>query len=179
MYVGKLLFCDVVHAIRRMSHGPLGREGVLNRKKLKPYHKWIGEWTGRGETLKGVPVLTRVQIRPRLADLALEFCVESMHEDSHELVHGVVAQLGVDPDGELRMTVYSTLHGSIIMPVTPEDPGALAIGGTSIAGNRVVVSLIEENDGLMLTSYWKPELPADAEPVGYTNVKLERVIHAD
>jgi hypothetical protein len=150
----------------------------MNRKKLKPYHKWMGEWTGRGETLKKVPVVTRVTIRPRLAELALEFTVESLHEETQELVHGVVAQLGVDPDGVMRMAVFSTVHGSIIMPVTPEDPGALAIEGNSVTGNRVVVSLIEEGDGLMLTSYWRPELPADAEPVGYSNVKLRRVTHA-
>lgn len=151
----------------------------MNRKKLKPYHKWIGEWTGRGHSFKDVPVVTRLTIRPRLAELALEFQVESLNDATQELVHGVVAQLGVDPDDELRMAVYSTVHGSITMPVTPEDPGALAIEGKSITGNRVVVSLIEEDDGLMLTSYWKPELPADAEPVGYTNVKLKRVTHAD
>lgn len=149
----------------------------VNRKRLNPYRKWIGEWTGRGQTLKNVSVLTRVSIRPRLADLALEFLVESQHEESHELVHGVVAILGVDPDDELRMTVFSTIHGAIVMPVTPEDPGALAIEGKSVTGNRVVVSLIEEDDGLMLTSYWKPELPPDAEPVGYSNVKLKRVTH--
>lgn len=150
----------------------------MNRKKLKPYHKWIGEWTGRGQTMKDVPVLTRLTIRLRLADLAIEFLVESLHADTQELVHGVIAILGVDPDGELRMALYSTVHGSIVTAVTPEDPGALAIAGDSVTGNRVVVSLIEEDDGLMLTSYWKPELPADAEPVGFSNVKLKRVTHA-
>lgn len=151
---------------------------VLNRTKLKPYLKWVGEWAGRGESLNGVPVLTRLQIRPRLADLVLEFQVESVHEKTQELVHGVVAQLGVDPDGEIRMAVFSTLHGSVVMPATPEDPGALAVQGDSVTGNRVVVSLIEEDGGLMLTSYWKPELSADAEPVGYSNVLLKRIAHA-
>lgn len=144
-------------------------------KKLEPLRKWFGDWTGRGETLTGVPVATRMTIQPRMAEQFIEFIVESLHADTHDLVHGVVALLTVDPDGETRMTVTSTLHGSMVMPVTPEDPGALAIQGKSVAGNHLVVSLIEEDDGLMLTSYWKPELPPDAEKIGYTNVKLKRV----
>lgn len=151
----------------------------MKKKKIAPFRKWVGEWSGRGVTKKDVAVTTRVVIQPRMADQALEFVVESTATDSHELVHGVVALLGVDPDDVLRMCVYSTLHGSMVMPVTPEDPGALAIEGTNVHGNRVVVSLIEENGGLMLTSYWKPELPADAEPVGFSNVLLKRIALAD
>ena len=145
------------------------------RKQFQPYSKWIGEWSGRGTTKKDVVVITRLVIRSRMADQALEFSVESTDAESHKLVHGVIGLLAVDPDDQLRMCVFSTLHGTMVMPVTPEDPGALAIVGESVQGNRIVVSLIEEKDGLMLTSYWKPELPADAEPVGYSNVKLTRV----
>jgi hypothetical protein len=143
-------------------------------KKLEPIRKWFGEWTGRGETMTGVPVMTRMVIQPRMAEQFIEFMVESLHAESQELVHGVVTMLTVDPDGETRMAVTSTMHGTIVMPVTPEDPGALAIEGMSVTGNHVVVSLIEEDDGLMLTSYWKPNEP-EAEKLGYTNIKLKRV----
>jgi len=146
------------------------------RKELEPYRKWFGEWSGSGVSKSNVAVSTRLSIQPRLAGHCIEFVVESMTPDSSRLVHGVIALLGVDPDSKLRMTVMSTIHGAMAMPVTPEDPGALAIEGESVVGNRVVVSLIEEDSGqLMLTSYWKPELPMDAEPVGFSNVKLSRV----
>ena len=144
-------------------------------KKLQPYLKWAGEWVGRGVTKTDVPVTTRLVIVPRLAGQSLEFLVESIHSESHALVHGVVALMGVDPDGEVRFIVQSTIHGSIVMSVTPEDPGALAIAGNSVTGNYVVVSLIEENGGLMLTSYWRPANDPDADPVGYSNVSLKRV----
>lgn len=146
--------------------------------KLKPFSAWIGEWTGKGETLKGVPVTTRMVIRPRLADAVLEFEIQSQHTETGALVHGVIGLSAIDPDGELRMAVSSTLHGSIIMQHTPEDPDAGAIDGVSVTGYRVIVSLVEQDGGLMLTSYWKKALPADAEPIGYTNVMLKRVVRA-
>lgn len=147
----------------------------MKKKLLEPYHKWIGEWVGRGVTKTDVPVTTRLVITSRLAAQSLEFLVESIHSDSNALVHGVIALMGVDPDGEVRFIVQSTIHGSIVMQVTPEDPGALAIAGHSVTGNRVVVSLVEENGGLMLTSYWRPANDPDAETVGYSNVSLKRV----
>lgn len=146
-------------------------------RKFNPYSKWFGEWAGHGVSRTDVEVFTRLVIRPRLADQAVEFVVESMDAQSSKLVHGVVATMGVGPDGELRMAVLSTVHGAMVMPVTPDDPGALAIEGTSVGGNRVVVSLVEEDDGLMLTSYWKKNEPK-AEQVGFSNVKLKRVTPA-
>lgn len=145
------------------------------KKQFAPYRKWLGEWSGKGVTKNDVAVSTRLVIQTRMAEQAVEFLVESVSADTGELIHGVIGLLAVDPDGQMRMVVFSTLHGSMLMPVTPEDPGALAIEGTNVQGNRVVVSLIEEDGGLMLTSYWRPELPADAEPVGFTNIKLMRV----
>ncbi|MCZ7607767.1 MAG: hypothetical protein M5U25_17220 [Planctomycetota bacterium] len=143
-------------------------------KEFAPYIKWFGEWAGHGVSKTNIQVFTRLAIRPRLADQVIEFQVESMDAQSSKLVHGVVALMGLGPDGQLRLAVLSTLHGAMDMPVTPEDPGALAIEGVSVEGNRVVVSLVEENDDLMLTSYWKKEVPG-AEPVGFSNVKLQRV----
>lgn len=143
-------------------------------KKFAPYIKWFGEWAGHGVSKTNIEVFSRLVIRPRLADQAVEFLVESMDLATGKLVHGVVALMGLGPDGELHMAVLSTIHGAMGMPVTPEDPGALAIEGLSVSGNRVVVSLIEENDGLMLTSYWKKNEPK-AEQVGFSNVKLKRV----
>lgn len=147
------------------------------RKEFAPFSGWIGEWTGKGETLKGVPVITRMVLRPRLAEEVLEFEIVSQHAETDALVHGVVALMTVDPDGQLRMAVCSTIHGCIVMRLTPEDPGAAAIAGTSVTGNHVVVSLIEDNSGLMLTSYWKKDEPK-AEPIGHTNIKLKRVARA-
>jgi len=146
-------------------------------KKLAPYWGWVGEWAGRGETLNGVPVLTRMIVKPRMADQILDIEVQSLHADTGMLVHGVVALLAMNPDGQRRMVVTSTIHGSMLMEMTPEDPGAGASEGLSVTGNRVVVSLVEESDGLMLTSYWKKNDPK-AEQVGYTNVKLKRVTPA-
>jgi hypothetical protein len=151
--------------------------GTLLNKKLAPYWGWVGEWAGTGETLNGVPVSTRMFVRPRLASQILEIEIQSLHAETGKLVHGVVALMGMDPDGQRRMVVNSTIHGSMLMDMTPEDPGAGAIEGVSVTGNRVVVSLVDENDGLMLTSYWKKNNPK-AEQVGYTNVKLNRVTPA-
>ncbi len=146
--------------------------------KLKPFSSWIGDWTGKGETLKGVPVTTRMVIRPRLADTVIEFEIQSQHAETGALVHGVIGLSAIDPDGEMRMAVSSTIHGSVIMRQTPEDPDAGAIEGVSVTGYRVIVSLVEQDGGLMLTSYWKKELPADAEPIGHTNIMLKRVVRA-
>ena len=147
------------------------------KTELRPYSNWIGEWTGRGETMNGIPIQTRMVVRPRLADQLLDIEVQNLHVETAQLVHGVVALMGVDPDGKRRMVVTSTVHGSMVMEMTPEDPGAAATEGISVTGNRVVVSLVQEDGGLMLTSYWSRNTP-EAERVGYTNVKLARVERA-
>jgi hypothetical protein len=144
------------------------------RKELQPFILWVGTWAGRGTTLNGVPISTRMVIRPRLADEVLDFEIESLHADTGKLVHGVIGLMAVDPDKQRRMAVTSTIHGTIVMTLTPEDPDAGAIEGISVTGNRVVVSLVQEDNGLMLTSYWKKDTPS-AEQVGFTNVKLRRV----
>lgn len=72
------------------------------------------------------------------------------------------------------MSVYSTIHGAMVAPVTPDDTGTLAVAGTAETGNYVVASMIEVDDGLELTSYWKsPENMTD--PVGKAHFKLTRV----
>lgn len=156
-----------------LSHG----ENPGMRSEFKQFARWIGEWTGKGQTKKGLPVNSRLVLRDRMAGEFLEFEVTSLHADTGALVHGVVCVLAVDPDKVLRMSVASTMHGCMVMPMTPEDPGAAAIEGTSVTGNHVVVSLVEENGGLMLTSYWrtKGSAPSD-EPVGFTNILLKRVV---
>jgi hypothetical protein len=141
-------------------------------KDLQPFTNWIGEWTGRGQTLKEVPITTRMEIRSRLAGEVLDFEIQSLHAENGNLVHGVAGLMATDPDGERRMAVSSTIHGTISMTLTPEDPDAGAIEGVSVTGNRVVVSLVQEDGGLMLTSYWKTP---SGEQVGFTNVKLKRV----
>lgn len=141
-------------------------------KHLHPFTGWIGTWAGKGVTLKGVPINTRLVIAPRLAGEVLDFEIENLHADTGKLVHGVAGLMAQDPDGQRRMAVSSTIHGTIVMTLTPEDPDAGAIEGLSVTGNRVIVSLVQEDGGLMLTSYWKT--PA-GEQVGYTNVKLKRV----
>ncbi|MCB9933163.1 MAG: hypothetical protein H6841_07065 [Planctomycetes bacterium] len=145
--------------------------------KLAPYWGWIGEWAGKGETLQGVPILMRMAVKPRLADQILDFEIQNLHAETGKLVHAVAGLMAVDPDGQRRMVVSSTIHGSMLMELTPEDPGAGAIEGISVTGNRVIVSLVEDDDGLMLTSYWKKNEP-EAEQVGFTNVKLKRVTPA-
>jgi hypothetical protein len=149
------------------------------RNEFRPYATWLGDWTGLGTTKKNVPVRIRLSIQPRMAGEVLELVLESLHDRTGKLVHGVVALLSVDPDGVMRMAIASTIHGTIIMPVTPEDPGALAFEGNSVTGNRVVVSFVEDNGALMLTAYWEPELPHDGEVVGFTNCRMQRVALAD
>jgi hypothetical protein len=143
-------------------------------KELQPYSRWIGEWTGKGETLDGVPITMRMVVKPRLADQVLDFEIQNQHTETGKLVHAVAGLMAMDPDGERRMVVSSTLHGSMVMELTPEDPDAGAIEGVSVQGYRVVVSLVEEDGGLMLTSYWRKDTP-EAEKLGFTNVKLMRV----
>jgi hypothetical protein len=144
-------------------------------KDLQAFAKWTGEWVGHGETINGVPINTRMSVTPRMAGEMLEYVIENLHQDTGRLVHGVIGHMAVDPDGMLRMAVCSTIHGCIVTTMTPEDPGAGAIEGTSVTGNRVIVSLVQEDSGLMLTSYWKT--PA-GEQVGYTNIMLKRVAKA-
>ncbi|MCB9896228.1 MAG: hypothetical protein H6839_17490 [Planctomycetes bacterium] len=147
------------------------------RKEFQPYTKWIGEWTGEGETLNGVPIRMRMVVRPRAAEQMLDFEIQNQHMETGKLVHAVLGFMAVDPDGQRRMVVASTVHGCMLMEMTPEDPGAGAIEGVSVMGHRVVVSLVEDDGGLMLTSYWMKDTP-EAEKIGFTNVKLTRVEHA-
>lgn len=149
------------------------------RKEFRPYAGWLGEWSGLGTTKKNVPVRVRMSIQPRMAGEVLEIHLESLHERTGKLVHGVIALLSIDPDGAMRMAIASTIHGTIIMRATPEDPGALAFEGDSVTGNRVVVSFVEDNHDLMLTAYWKPELPHDAEVAGFTNCRMQRIVLED
>jgi hypothetical protein len=149
------------------------------RKELRSYQHWVGEWSGRGHTKKHVPVHVRLSIHPRLTGSVLEFVVESLHVNTNRLVHGVIGLLALDPDDQLRMAVTSTIHGTIVMPMTPEDPGALAFEGLSVTGNRVVISLVEDGEDLLLTAHWKPELPPDVEFVGVTSCRLQRMAVAD
>lgn len=148
-------------------------------KKLVPYSRWFGQWAGRGETKRGVPVTAQVLFRRRLAEQLIEIVVEMLHAETQELVNGVIAMISVDPNENLCVTVNSTVHGPMIMPATPEDPGVLAIEGRSVQGNLVVVSFLEEDGGLLLTSYWKPEVPAGAKHVGHTSLHLKRVTPAE
>ncbi|MCZ7607766.1 MAG: hypothetical protein M5U25_17215 [Planctomycetota bacterium] len=147
------------------------------QRKLAPYWGWIGEWAGRGEMLQGTPVMTRMTVKPRGAEQMLDFEIQNLHAETGKLMHVVAGLMAVDPDGQRRMVVSSNIHGCMLMNMTPEDPGAGAIEGVSVTGNRVVVSLVEDGDGLMLTAYWKKNEPK-AEQVGYTNVKLRRVTPA-
>lgn len=143
------------------------------RKEFAPYAGWVGNWTGAGETQKNLPAIVRMMIAPSMDGQFLQFTVEARLSKTGELAHGVVSQLTVDPDGWLRLCVASTLHGSMVMPVTPEDPGALAVEGRSVTGNHVVVSLVQDGDCLMLTSYWRAPTPS-AEPVGFSNYRMTR-----
>lgn len=143
------------------------------RAELKPYEPWIGTWVGAGETLKQVPAKVRLRIEPQLDGAILCFIVESRDPKTGKLIQGVVSHLTVDPDGWLRLCAASTLHGSMVMPVTPEDPGAIAVEGRSITGNHVVVSLVQDGEDLMLTSYWRAPTPG-AEEVGFSNYRLKR-----
>lgn len=143
------------------------------RKELEAYAGWVGTWVGAGETLKAVPAAVTLRIQPMLDGNILCFVVESRDPKTGKLIQGVVSHLTVDPDGWLRLGAASTLHGSMIMPVTPEDPGAIAVEGRSITGNHVVVSLVQDGDELMLTSYWRSPA-AGAEPVGFSNYRMKR-----
>lgn len=145
------------------------------RKEFRPYQHWIGEWSGRGHTKKHVPVNIRLSIKPRIAGSILEFVVESLHVNTSRLVHGVIALLSVDPDKQLRMSVTSTIHGTIVMPMTPEDPGALAFEGVSVTGNRLVVSFVEDGGDLLLTAHWKPDSADAVEFTGVTSCRLKRL----
>lgn len=143
------------------------------RPEFKAYEGWVGRWVGAGETLKNVPATVTLDIQPALDGAFLAFSVQSRHPNTGALLQGVESLLTVDPDGWLRLCVASTLHGSMVMPVTPEDPGALAVEGRSVTGNHVVVSLIQEGDSLMLTSYWRSPTPG-AEPIGFSNYRMQR-----
>jgi hypothetical protein len=144
------------------------------RAEFAPYADWLGRWEGEGQTLRNLPIKARVTIGKRLEGELLEIVVEVFSAETGELVHGVVALLTVDPDSRMRMNVSSTIHGAIVMPVTPDDPGVLAIEGTSVVGNRVVVSILHDERGMMLTAYWRPEGSLDADPVGFSNYRLRR-----
>ena len=124
---------------------------------LADYLPWIGVWAGSGETQAGQKTLIRTEFYPAMDSCGLGMHFEAWDPQLSTLYHGVRAMLAPAPSGVLRALAYSTIHGALLLELTPDDEGVMALAGESIAGNLISVTFVQEDpDRLLFTAFWRP-----------------------
>ncbi|MCB9936458.1 MAG: hypothetical protein H6840_12290 [Planctomycetes bacterium] len=127
--------------------------------QLAEFLPWIGVWTGVGESQAGQPCFVRNRFFPGLEGDGLGMQFEAWDPGMTTLFHGVRAVLATAPSGVMRALAYSTIHGALILELTPDDPGVMALAGESVAGNRISVTFLQEEPGrLLFTAFWRPAM---------------------
>lgn len=140
------------------------------------FRHWFGVWTGVGEGQDGTPVLVRNEVFETMDCTGVAFHFEAYDQDLKTLYHGFRAILCAAPNGVERAFAYSTLHGVMILERTPDDAGVLALSGESDAGNRISVTMVEENGDEMLFAAFarSADEPLKDDDTPRATVKLKR-----
>lgn len=143
--------------------------------ELSRYLRWEGVWTGLGNTQAGQAALVRVEFTEALQGEALGMLFEAYGDGLQVLYHGVRAYLGVAGPGMLRCAAHSTIHGPLMLDLTPDDEGVLALAGLSQAGNHISVTFMEEEEGtLMFTAFWRPQNQPSSDDMPRMHCRLKR-----
>jgi hypothetical protein len=101
--------------------------------------------------------LIRTEFYPAMDSTGLGMHFEAWDPRMSVLYHGVRAMLAAAPSGVLRALAYSSIHGALLLELTPDDEGVMALAGESMTGNRISVTFVqEEPDQLLFTAFWRP-----------------------
>lgn len=124
---------------------------------LHDYVPWIGLWSGIGETQDGRACFIRTTFEEGLEANGLRMHFEAWDPALTTLFHGVRAMLTAAPSGVMRALAHSTIHGPLILELTPDDEGVMALAGESVAQHYISVTFVEESpDQLLFTAFWRP-----------------------
>ena len=137
----------------------------MSASKLDEYRRWLGVWSGSGETQAGQETLIRTTFEHGLDGFALAMHFEAWDTTLTTLYHGVHALLSRAPNGAMKAIAHSTIHGPLILELTPDDEGVMALAGDSLAGSHISVTFMEESaDELMFAAFWRPPGTHAGEP---------------
>jgi hypothetical protein len=136
--------------------------------RVSDYYPWIGVWTGVGEAQAGQETFIRTDFASAMDGSGIRMHFEAWDLGMNAMFHGVRAVLAPAPSGVLRAMAYSTIHGPLILELTPDDEGVMALAGESLANNHISVTFVQEAPGkLLFTGFWRPAgqtLAADDGP---------------
>lgn len=125
--------------------------------RIHDFLHWIGVWAGMGETQAGQPCYIRNRFYQELDGQGIGMHFEAWDPGMTTLYHGVRAVLAAAPSGVLRALAYSTMQGPLILELTEDDDGVMALSGENLAGQRISVTFVQESpEQLLFTAFWRP-----------------------
>jgi len=144
---------------------------------IRDYLPWFGAWTGVGETQAGQETLIRTEFSPAMESAGIVMHFEAWDRDLSVMYHGVRAMLAQAPSGVLRALAYSSIHGPLLLELTPDDEGVMALAGESQAGNYISVTFVEEDpDHLLFTASWRPPQARTEDVQPRMSCRMQRAV---
>ncbi len=134
--------------------------------RIGDFLPWIGVWAGMGETQAGQPCYIRNRFYLDLDGQGLGMHFEAWDTGMTTLYHGVRSMLAAAPSGILRALAYSTVQGPLILDLTEDDEGVMALSGENLLGHRISVTFMQESpEQLLFTAFWRqPHAPRTEGP---------------
>ncbi|MCB9893523.1 MAG: hypothetical protein H6839_03640 [Planctomycetes bacterium] len=124
---------------------------------IADYLPWVGVWAGVGDTQAGQQTAIRTDFVPALDGTGLQMHFEAWDTEFKTLYHGVRAVLAPAPSGVLRALAYSTIHGPLLLELTPDDEGVMALAGESLGRNHISVTFVQDAPAeLLFMAFWRP-----------------------
>lgn len=133
--------------------------------KLASFVRWSGVWSGKGKSEGGAATAVRVEFEPVHEGAALRLHLEVCDPTITKLQHGLRAILAPGKAGGLRAPAFSTVHGGLLLDVTPDDEGVLALTGVAGADKRAFFTFVEDSpDEMALTVFWRERRQKVSDP---------------
>lgn len=133
--------------------------------KLANYTHWTGVWSGKGKTESGAGTVVRVEFEAVHDGAALRLHLEVCDPSITKLQHGLRAILAPTSAGGLRAPAYSTVHEGLLLDLTPDDEGVMALTGVAGPDKRVFYTFVEDApDEMSLTLFWRERRQKVSDP---------------